>query len=118
MGILGQDADLLEDTGQVLIAHYRESTQQPIRVAYIPCGIVGMKRRLQDAQTTVSSQKPQLTGFDMVTFDVTAPTVHEGYTALGILSQLGYIQDLTDNIANPKSNGYSYITFDLILNLE
>jgi len=114
--ILEQDVLMLEDIRQFLTTVYQETAQAPIMVLSTPCGIVGMKRRLQDAHTTATSQKTQLTGFDLVTFDVLMPTVRDCYTALGILSQLGYIQDrVTDQIANPKPNGYSHIAFGLIL---
>ena len=114
--ILEQDAVSLEDTCQLLLSFYQQATNQPILITCTPCSIAGMKRRLQDAHTTVTSQKTQLTGFDLVTFDVTVPTVHECYAAFGVLSQLGHIQDrVTDQIANPKPNGYSHIALGLIL---
>jgi (p)ppGpp synthase/HD superfamily hydrolase/AAA+ ATPase superfamily predicted ATPase len=115
--ILEQDALMLEDTRQWLIKSYQQATGQPITVICIPCGIVGLKRRLQDAHTTATSPKTQLTGFDLVTFDVIVPTVQECYATFGVLSQLGYIQDdrLIEQIANPKPNGNSYMALGLIL---
>ncbi|HEY4385798.1 MAG TPA: AAA family ATPase, partial [Ktedonobacteraceae bacterium] len=51
------------------------------------------------------------------TFDIAVPIVQDCYIAFGILSQLGYIQDrVSDQIANPKPNGYSHIALNLILN--
>jgi len=115
--ILKQDSFILEDTRRLLVEIYQEMTGHPITVIYTPCGVSGLKRRIQDAHTTATSQKSQLTGLDLVTFDVIVPTVGECYTALGALSQLGYIQDrVTDHIANPKNNGYSQIALGLIFN--
>lgn len=114
--ILEQDAMMLEDTRQWLIRSFQEATKQPILVIYTPCGIRGMKRRLQDADTTAISHKTQFTGFDLVTYDVIVPTVQDCYTAFGVLSQLGHIRDrVIEQIANPKPNGYSHIAFELIL---
>jgi len=114
--ILAQDAHFLEETRQLLIATYQEAVQGSISVTYTPCGINGMKRRKQDAHTTAKSQKTQLTGFDLVTFDIIVPNVQDCYNAFGVLSQLGQIQDrVTDLIANPKPNGCSHIALGLIL---
>ncbi len=114
--ILKQDKVHLEIIKHKIKSFYREITQQEIEVEYSPCGIAGMERRKQDAHTTATSQKTQLTGFDVVIFDVIVPSVRECYQALGVLSQLGYIQDrVTDQVANPKPNGYSHIAFGLIL---
>lgn len=114
--ILEQDAGLLADTCQLLTAAYQEATKHPIQVVCTPCGIAGLKRRLQDAHTTITSQKTQLNGFDLVTFDVIVPTVNDCYEAFGVLSQLGHIQDrVTDQVANPKPNGYSHVAFGLIM---
>ena len=117
--ILQQDSYVLDEINDLLTTTYQKTTDQPIRVIYTPCGVAGLKRRMQDAHTTVTSQKTQLTGFDLVAFDVIVPTVRDCYRAFGILSQLGYIQDrLTDHIANPKNNGYSHIALGLLLNLR
>src|SRR5947209_18047010 len=113
--ILEQDAIMLEDTCQLFMDAYMEATRQSILVRYTPCGIVGLKRRIQDANTVATSQKTQLSGFDLVTFDAIVPGVKDCYTALGVLSQLGNIQHMTDQIANPKPNGYSRLTLDLNL---
>jgi GTP pyrophosphokinase len=114
--LLTQDQAQLESIKHKIKTFYYEITRQEIEVDYTPCGIAGMERRKQDAHTTATSQKTQLSGFDVVTFDVIVPTVRECYQALGVLSQLGYIQDrVTDQIANPKPNGYSHIAFGLIL---
>jgi (p)ppGpp synthase/HD superfamily hydrolase len=91
--ILEQDALILEEIRQSLIASYQEATKQPITVLCTPCGIAGLKRRLQDAHTTAILSKPQLNAFDLVTFDVIVPTVQDCYSVFGVLSQLGHIQD-------------------------
>src|SRR5260370_5828840 len=113
--LLAQDTLILEDTRQWLIASYQEATKQPVTVVSTPCGIAGLKRRIQGADKT--PQKAQLTGFDLVTFDVIVPTVQDCYRAFGALSQLGYIQDhrVIEEVANPKPNGNSQIVFWLIL---
>src|SRR6266567_6289668 len=114
--LLAQDQAQLESIKHKIKSFYYDITRQEIEVDYTPCGIVGMERRKQDAHTTATSQKTQLSGFDAIIFDVIVPSVRECYQALGILSQLGYIQDrVTDQIANPKPNGYSHIAFGLIL---
>src|SRR5260370_32225721 len=86
-------------------------------VVCTPCGIAGMKRRQQDAHTTAISPNSQLTGFDLVTFDVIVPAVQDSYAAFGILSQLGHVQDqrIIEQVANPKPNGNSHIALGLIL---
>ena len=113
--LLAQDTLILEDTRQWLIASYQEATKQPVTVVSTLCGIAGLKRRLQGADKT--PQKAQLTGFDLVTFDVIVPTVQDCYRAFGTLSQLGYIRDqrVIEEVANPKPNGNSHIAFALIL---
>ena len=114
--ILEQDKVILEETRRFLETACREMTGLPVTVIYEKCGVSGLNRRQQDAHTTETSQKAQLSGFDLVTFDVIVPTVQDCYTAFGALSQLGYIQDrVTDHIANPKQNGYSQIALGLIL---
>ena len=113
--ILEQDAFILEDTRQWLISSYQEATKQPVTVASTPCGIAGLKRRTQSIYST--QQKAQLTGFDLMTFDMIVPTVQDCYSAFGVLSQLGYIhnQRVIEEVANPKPNGNSQIVFWLIL---
>lgn len=114
--LLEQDVSMLEETQQLLMEAYQDATQRKIYITYTPCGIVGMKRRLQDAHTTVTLPKTELTGFDLVTFDVIVPTVQECYMAQGVLTQLGTIQDrITDLIANPKPSGCSWLAFGLEL---
>jgi len=114
--ILERDANMLEETRQLLIASYHEATGRYIEVTRSRYSVSGTRRRLQDAHTTATSPKPQFTGFDLNTFDVMVPTVEACYVAFGILSQLGYIQDrVTDLIANPKANGCSHIALGLIL---
>jgi GTP pyrophosphokinase len=112
--ILKQDAAQLEDICQLLIRTYQQAAQFPIEVVYTACGVTGLERRIQDAHTTATSQKIQLTGCDLVTFEVIVPTVQECYNALGIFSQIGRIQDrVTDLISNPKPNGCSHIALGL-----
>lgn len=114
--ILARDKEKLDAVCRRLTALYEEVTNGPIMVTYTACGIAGLWRRQQDAHTTATTTKQQLTGFDLVTFDIVVPTVHDCYNAEGILRQAGHIQDrVTDHIAHPKSNGYSYIAFGLIL---
>lgn len=114
--IFEQDEVVLEETRRFLENACREMTGLPVTVIYEKCGVSGLKRRLQDAHTTLTSSKSELTGFDLVTFDVIVPTVQDCYTTFGALSQLGHIQDrVTDHIANPKQNGYSQIALGLIL---
>ncbi len=116
--ILEQDAIMLEEICGLFTEAYIEATQQKILVHYTPCGIAGLKRRIQDANTVATSQKTQLTGFDLVTFDIIVPSVHNCYIAFGVLSQLGNIQYMTDQIANPKPNGYSRLILDLNLQAQ
>jgi (p)ppGpp synthase/HD superfamily hydrolase len=115
--ILQQDALMLEEIRQLLITAYQEATKQHLTVVCTPCGIAGMKRRQQDAHTTAISPNSQLTGFDLVTFDVIVPAVQDSYAAFGILSQLGHVQDqrIIEQVANPKPNGNSHIALGLIL---
>jgi (p)ppGpp synthase/HD superfamily hydrolase/AAA+ ATPase superfamily predicted ATPase len=114
--LLEQDSFMLEETRQSLMAAYQEATDQPIAIVCTPCGIAGMKRRMQDAHTTTMLSKPQLNGFDLVTFDVIVPSVQDCYAAFGVLSQLGHIEDrVIEQIANPKPNGNSHLALGLIL---
>jgi GTP pyrophosphokinase len=114
--LLELDTYMLEETRQSLIAAYQEATKQPVSVVYIPCGIAGLKRRMQDTHATSVLPKSQLTAFDLVTFEVLVPKVQDCYTAFGVLSQLGHIEDrVIEQIANPKPNGNSHIAFGLIL---
>ena len=112
--ILERDRALLEDTLQWLMNAYCEATQgDRIAVAYIPCGVVGLKRRIQDANITQTTGKKPLSGFDLTTFEVIVPTVADCYTAHGVLSQLGLIEQSVDQIAAPKTNGYSHLFLHL-----
>jgi (p)ppGpp synthase/HD superfamily hydrolase len=114
--VLQHDSLMLEEIRWLLITAYQEATKQPITVVCTPCGIAGMKRRQQDAHTSVIMPRSQLTGFDLVTFDVIVPTVQDCYAAFGVLSQLGHIEDrVIEQVANPKPNGNSHIAFGLIL---
>ena len=114
--IVERDTPLLEDARQLLATFYHEATQQPIMVVYNACGIAGFKRRLQDSLTIATTHRKQLTGFDLVIFDIIVPSVRACYDAFGVLSQLGYIEDrVTDQIANPKPNGSSHIALGLVL---
>jgi GTP pyrophosphokinase len=114
--ILGKDRFLLDEVRDLLVSTYQGVARTSINVVPHPCSVVGLKRRMQDAHTTTTSYKDKLSGFDLVTYDLIVPTVRDCYAALGILSQLGLIQDrVTDHIANPKPNGYSHIALGLIL---
>ena len=114
--ILKNDEALVEETRRFLETACSEMTGLSVIAIYEKCGVSGLNRRLQDAHTTETSQKAQLNGFDLVTFDVIVPVVQDCYTAFGALSQLGHIQDrVTDHIATPKQNGYSQIALGLIL---
>ncbi len=109
-------ASQLEEVRQRFQTYYQEMIGRPIVVSYVPCGIAGMKRRVQEARTTATSQPSQLTGFDLVIFNIIVPSIGDCYTAFGVLNQLGTIQDrVSDYIAHPKSNGYSHISFGLTL---
>lgn len=117
--ILQQEEQRLAVVCQQLTNYYTHFTGQSIIISYSTCGIAGMRRRHQDAHTTETTQKVHLTGFDLVTFDIIVPTVADCYPVLGIFNQLGYVQDrITDHIAHPKSNGYSYIALGLNLDLN
>lgn len=109
-------ASRLEEVRQRFQTYYQEMIERPIMVSYIPCGAAGTKRRVQETHTTMTTEKTQFTGFDLVIFNIIVPTIEDCYGAFGILSQLGTIQDrMSDYIAHPKSNGYSHISFRLIL---
>ncbi len=115
--ILERDRATLEDTQQWLMNSYRMATKRElIEVTYIPCGVVGLKRRKQDASIAQTAKGKQLNGFDLSTFEVIVPTVADCYIALGVLSQLGVIEQVSDRIATPKANGYSHIYLHLIIN--
>src|SRR5581483_3866332 len=114
--ILEQDATKLADIRQLLIHYYQQVTEKPVEVNFTACGVTGLKRRIQDAHTTATSQKTQLTGFDVVTFDIAVPKMKDCYTALGVFSQLGHVQDrVTDLVAHPKMNGHTHIALGLVL---
>jgi (p)ppGpp synthase/HD superfamily hydrolase len=106
----------LEEIRQKFQTYYQETVGYPIVVSYIPCGTAGMKRRIQETHAPTTTQKTQLTGFDLVIFNIIVPTIADCYTAFGVLGQLGTIPDrMSDYIAHPKSNGYSHISFGLTL---
>jgi (p)ppGpp synthase/HD superfamily hydrolase len=108
--ILERDRALLEDMRHWLMNAYREATRNDqIAIMYIPCGVVGLKRREQDANITQKTEKKPLNGFDLSMFEVIVPKVADCYTTLGIFSQLGLIKQSEDQIAAPKTNGYSHI---------
>ncbi len=113
--ILKQDERALEDTRQWLIDIYNKTTGDPIMVLCNACSIGGLKRRIQDANIAQLSEEGLLRGFDLVTFETIVPTVKECYAALGVLSQLGVIQQMNDEISSPKTNGFSRIILDLRL---
>ena len=116
--VLEEDRPKLREVCLLFADFYRQTTQRTIHTFYSICSIQGMRRRHQDAHTTITSQKRQLTGFDLATFEILAPTIRECYAVLGVLSQLGQIQDrVTDLIATPKLNGFSHIAFGLLLKL-
>jgi GTP pyrophosphokinase len=113
--ILKQDERVLEDMRQWLIDIYYKTTGDPIMVLCNACSIGGLKRRIQDTNIAQLSEEGRLRGFDLVTFETIVPTVKECYAALGILSQLGFIQQMNDQISTPKTNGFSRIILDLQL---
>ncbi len=114
--ILKQDESMLEEMLRFFEGACCAMTGLPVTVIYEKCGVSGLNRRLQDAHTTVTSLKSELTVLDLVTFDVIVPKVQDCYNAFAALSQLGRILDrVTDHIANPKQNGYSQIALGLIL---
>jgi guanosine-3',5'-bis(diphosphate) 3'-pyrophosphohydrolase len=114
MRLYEQDKDLLEELSRLFTIHAGQLLIRPMYVTYALCGVAGLQRRIQDAHTTITTQKKQLRGLDLVTFDILVPNVQTCYTAFGYFSHLGYVQDrVTDHIAHPKSNGYSYLAFGL-----
>lgn len=114
MRLYEQDRDLLEELSRLFTIHAGQLLIRPMYVTYALCGVAGLQRRIQDAHTTVTTQKKQLRGLDLVTFDILMPNVQACYTTFGYFCQLGYVQDrVTDHIAHPKSNGYSYLAFGL-----
>ena len=114
--ILKRDTPLLEKVRQSLESVYRETTQHPILVVPVPCSVSGLKRRQQSLLG--ASQKRMLNGFDLVTFDVVVPTVHNCYDAFGVLSQLGHVQErIIEQITDPKPNGNSNISLKLYLQI-
>ncbi|HZU66079.1 MAG TPA: ACT domain-containing protein [Ktedonobacteraceae bacterium] len=116
--IVAEDEAKLRNVCELFADFYLQTTRRTIHTFYSICNIRGMRRRYQDAHTTITSLKRQLTGFDLATFEILAPTIQECYAILGVLSQLGQIQDrVTDLIATPKLNGLSHLAFGLILKL-
>jgi len=114
--ILERDAIMLEDTRQLFTDSYFEATQRRITILCTVCGVSGLKRRLQDERALAALEKTLLTCFDLTTFEIIVSTFQECYATFGVLSQLGYIQDhVIDQVANPKSNGYSHLAFVLAL---
>lgn len=114
--ILARDIDKIENLRSIFEKFCQEVTDRPVRVVCIPCGIDGLKRRIQDTHTTATSQKEKLNGFDLVNFDVIVPVIYDCYLAMGALFQLGTLQDrVSDQIAYPKPNGYSHLAFGLTL---
>ncbi len=113
--ILKQDERMLEDMQQWLIDAYCTATGHPIMVVRNACSIGGLKRRIQDVSIAQLTEENRLHGFDLVTFEAIVPTVEECYAVLGVLSQLGFIQQMNDQISTPKTNGFSRIILDLRL---
>lgn len=111
--ILQGDDEKLKDFCQATAIILQQATQIPVKVTYSACGVEGFLRRQQARQTT--SQKNQLTGFDLVIFDVIAPLAKDCYSTFGALNHLGYSDQLTEHIAHPKLNGSGYLSIDLIL---
>ncbi len=111
--ILQRDDEKIEGFCHEAAIILQQAVQTPVRVTYSPCGVEGFSRRQQAKQTT--SQKNQLTGFDLVIFDVIVPLVKDCYSTFGALNHLGYSDQLTEHIAHPKLNGSSYLSVGLIL---
>jgi (p)ppGpp synthase/HD superfamily hydrolase len=117
--LLQQDDEDLESVRQLFEETYWQTTQKHARVTRTSCGIVGIERRKQDADSekVAKSLKTGMTGFDLAVFNVTVATFGECYDALGVLNQLGYVKEnrIIDQIAAPKLNGYSQIALELVL---
>jgi (p)ppGpp synthase/HD superfamily hydrolase len=111
--ILQVDDEKLRDFCQATAIILQQAVQTPVKVTYSACGVEGFSRRQQARQTT--SPNNQLTGFDLVIFDVIVPLVKDCYTVFGALNYLGYSEQLTERIAHPKLNGSSYLSIGLIL---
>lgn len=111
--ILTQNERMLEDMRQWLINTYYDVTGDSIMVVCNACSIGGLMRRIQDAKIAQLAETRQLHSFDLVTFETIVPTVKECYAVLGLLSQLGFIQQINDQISAPKTNGFSRIILDL-----
>ncbi len=115
-GVLEQDKEQLENLCRLFTIYIEQLTQLSVYVTFAPCGVTGLRRRIQEAHTTVTTRKMRLTGLDLVTFDILVSNVSFCYQALGLFGLLGQVQDrVTDHIAQPKSNGYSYIAFGLTI---
>lgn len=109
-----EDTEHLEMLCLEFASYCEQLTCRPIYALYSWCGVAGLHRRSQEAHTTVTTRKVRLTGFDLVTFDILVPSVRFCYEAQGLFKLLGHIQGrVSDYIAHPKSNGYSYIAFGL-----
>ncbi|GAC1429111.1 MAG: hypothetical protein NVS4B1_21830 [Ktedonobacteraceae bacterium] len=114
--ILQRDSIVVEKARQFLENVYQETTQHPILVVPVACNVSGLRRRQQSLLGT--SQKRMLNSFDLVTFDVIVPTVHDCFDVFGILSHLGRVQErVIEQITDPKPNGNSNISLKLYLQL-
>ena len=114
--ILQRDDALIQAASQSLLNAYQEAAQSPILIDLVPSGVVGLTRR-QQSQLIIAPEMP-INGFDLTTFNVIVPTVKDCYTAFGVLSQLGYIQErVVEQLTNPKPNGSSCILLRLQLKL-
>lgn len=113
--ILQRDEERLEDFCQAATVFCQRLTQIPASITYTACGIEGFSRRRQAKQTTAPSHEAQLTGFDLVIFDVIVPTLKDCHEILGALNHLGYQDQFTEQIAHPKPNGSSYLSCNLHL---
>ncbi len=116
--ILQRDKEKLIVFCSAMTEFFRHMMQKNVSITYSACGLEGFLRRRQERQTEVTSQKVQLTGFDLVIFDIIVPTVKDCYVALGLVSFLGFQDSFTDRIANPKLNGSSYLSLNIILKQE
>jgi (p)ppGpp synthase/HD superfamily hydrolase len=116
--ILQRDEEKLRDFCRAATVFCHRLTQIPISITYAVCGVEGFSRRRQVKQTTTTSQEAPLTGFDLVIFDVIVPTLKDCYEVFGALNHLGYQGTCIDRLANPKLNGSSYLSFNIIIKQE
>lgn len=114
--ILQRDDALIQAAQHSLLNAYQEAANLSMLIEPVKCSVVGLTRR-QQSQSMTSPDIP-LNSFDLITFNVIVPTVQDCYTALGVLSQLGYIQErVVERLTSPKPNGSSHIFLILQLRL-